>query len=116
MTCQLPCESVPDLVRGFLIAADLCEHDHEAVAEFLGVSWETVRRRLAKSGTSWRELKHQEQERRLRSILEKGGRIDFLAAANRCGFTRTDRFSDFFQQVMGQTFTEWRKERAEIAE
>lgn len=113
MTCQLPCTDVTDVVRGYLLAADLCECDVEEVAQFLGVSTETVRRRLSNAGTSWRALKQEEQERRLRALVKSEGRFKFIDAARDCGFYSPDRFSAFFKQITGDTYRNWQKRRGE---
>lgn len=113
MTCQLPCTDVQDVVRGYLLAADLCECDIEHVAAYLGTSAETVRRRLKRSGTSWGRLKQDEQARRLRQLVQQEGRFIFIDAARECGFYSPDRFSAFFKQIIGDTYRNWQKGRGE---
>lgn len=108
MTCQLPCTSVQDLARGYLMAVDLSECNCCELAGLLEVSGETIRRRLTREGVSWRDLKREEQARRLRKIIEDGPKFDPLEASRRCGFHSTERFFQFFKQVMGQTYTDWR--------
>jgi len=115
MTCDLVCNDVADVVRGYLIAVDLRDCNAEVVADFLEVSRTTVRRRLLELGTSWSQLKREEQERRLLIITDQPGKLDEREAARICGFYTTDRFFQFFTSVMGQTHTEWRMQRAEAA-
>lgn len=99
------------MVRSLLRNADLTDCTMRTVESFLGVPFVTVRYRLKLVGVTWEQLKAEERERRLRSILEVPGRIDAMTAAEVVGFRELNSFYRFFTERMGMTFTDWRLQR-----
>ena len=100
-----------DQVRLWIQRRTLAGMQCQAVAEDMGISAKVLARRLKAEGTSWRELKREEQIRRLGVILSRPGKVDIRSAALECGFFYSESFLEFFKQVRGQTFTAWRMDR-----
>ena len=97
-------------VQQAITGMDLNWLDRDTMGEYLGMSGETLRRRLKQAGTSWREVKRAERVRRLELELQAVGRIDPKQLAHECGFDQ-QMFFRFFLDVMGETWTEWRLRR-----
>jgi AraC-like DNA-binding protein len=68
----------------------------------------SVQYRLRLAGVSWLQLRAEERLRRVGPLLKKPGRFDAGAAAAWCGFSGPPSFYRFFQDMTGESFTQWR--------
>lgn len=98
-------------VRAWLRSADLVTVNMTEAGQALGVPFSTLSKHLSAEGVTWRQLKREEQIRRLAVITATPGRVDISAAAECCGYSYSESFLLFFKNMRGETFTQWRTNR-----
>lgn len=80
----------------------------EALADLLGVSTSTLRRRLQESGTSYNALREHCTLEAAQTLLARGD-LSIESIASRLGFSDASTFRRAFQRWTGQAPTAWRR-------
>lgn len=90
-------------IQNYLLAADLHRARDFTVAEALGLSPSTMRRRLREEGTGFAALCTAEKQRRCKELLDKNPRADGWAIADTCGYAEQNAATRAFRQWFGCT-------------
>ena len=101
--------SIKSQVRTFLKTADLLTAAPADVCDLLDISESKLRRDLAKSGCSWRQLVLSERQWRCGELLAKNPQAGLGALAEVCGYAEKQSMGAAFECWYDQTITEWRK-------
>lgn len=104
------CIGIPAAIRveAHLRTCDLRRTREETVAQALGISPTTMRRRLRSNGTSYQKLLNAELRRRALELLERNPHADTWKLADVLGYSERNTAARTFTRLFGMGIREWR--------
>lgn len=95
--------------QAFLEAADLAEVKPAMLAEQLGISETTLRRKLREEGANFAKLLTDERKRRCAEALAANPHIGLADLSEVCGFAMPGVMQRAFEVWYDETITQWRQ-------
>lgn len=103
----LPLSRTTDLVLGILLEGDLARLRADAVAESLGMSGTTLRRRLRADHTNYQFLLDRARQYRCEQVLRRAW-LPGKCLADELGYLEVNSFYRAFRRWTGRTYSEYK--------